>query len=140
MKNLKEKFIKLAFESGALKFGQFKLKSGRISPYFFNAGLINRGPGLYLLGQLYANALISSQTDFEHLFGPAYKGFPLATATGIALAEMGMDISVTFNRKEAKSIFKATSAFLLIMQPTNLHGRPVSMISCDSLCSFFTSQ
>ncbi len=103
MKNLKEQFIKLAFDSGALKFGQFKLKSGRISPYFFNAGLINRGPGLYLLGQLYANALISSHTEFEHLFGPAYKGLPLATATGIALAEMGMDISVTFNRKEAKS-------------------------------------
>jgi orotate phosphoribosyltransferase len=99
----KEAFIELALASGVLKFGDFKLKSGRQSPYFFNAGLFYEGVALRKLGQFYANALIEHRVDCKHLFGPAYKGLPLATATAIALAERGFDTTVTFNRKEAKT-------------------------------------
>jgi orotate phosphoribosyltransferase len=102
VKNLKEAFIRLTLESKALKFGEFKLKSGRVSPYFFNAGLIYKGQALRSLGQFYANALVESQLEFQHLFGPAYKGLPLATSTAIALADMGVETTVTFNRKETK--------------------------------------
>ncbi|WP_449280254.1 orotate phosphoribosyltransferase [Legionella dresdenensis] len=87
---------------GVLRFGSFTLKSGRQSPYFFNAGLFYQGRSLMELGRFYANALIASGIQFEHLFGPAYKGLPLATTTAVALAERGVDVTVTFNRKEAK--------------------------------------
>ena len=99
----KAHFIRLAIEAHVLKFGEFTLKSGRISPYFFNAGLFYQGKALHQLGQFYAHALIHHKINFEHLFGPAYKGLPLATATAIALAEMGIDTTVTFNRKEIKT-------------------------------------
>ncbi|MDP1603299.1 MAG: orotate phosphoribosyltransferase [Legionella sp.] len=99
----KKAFIELALSSGVLKFGDFTLKSGRQSPYFFNAGLFYEGAALRKLGQFYANILIQNKIDCKHLFGPAYKGLPLATATAIALAERGVDVSVTFNRKEAKT-------------------------------------
>lgn len=95
-------FIRLALDSQVLSFGEFTLKSGRISPYFFNAGLFYHGPTLHKLGQFYANVLIEHAVDFQHLFGPAYKGLPLATATAIALSEKGIDCTVTFNRKETK--------------------------------------
>ncbi|WP_133128252.1 orotate phosphoribosyltransferase [Legionella nagasakiensis] len=102
MDTSKEAFIKLALKCNALKFGEFTLKSGRLSPYFFNAGLFYQGQALRSLGVFYANVLIQHKVDFQHLFGPAYKGLPLATATAIALAEMNVAATVTFNRKEAK--------------------------------------
>ena len=103
MQNAKEAFIRLAIDCKVLKFGEFTLKSGRVSPYFFNAGLFYHGYALRQLGQFYAQILIDKAVDFQHLFGPAYKGLPLATATAVALAEMGKDTTVTFNRKEVKT-------------------------------------
>jgi orotate phosphoribosyltransferase len=102
MDSSKEAFIRLALDCQVLKFGEFTLKSGRQSPYFFNVGLFYKGEALRQLGHFYANTLINQKIDCQHLFGPAYKGLPLATATAIALAEFGKDITVTFNRKEAK--------------------------------------
>ncbi len=103
MNNKKSDFIRLAIECNVLRFGEFTLKSGRKSPYFFYAGLFYQGRALAKLGQFYARELIDHQVEFDHLFGPAYKGLPLATATAIALAESGKDATVTFNRKEAKT-------------------------------------
>ncbi|HAZ7573392.1 orotate phosphoribosyltransferase [Legionella sp. PATHC032] len=103
MNHTKSSFIKLALECQVLKFGEFTLKSGRISPYFFNAGLFYHGNSLRQLGQFYAKTLLEQEVSFEHLFGPAYKGIPLATSTAVALAELGKDITVTFNRKEIKT-------------------------------------
>lgn len=102
MQPLKQDFIRLALDCNVLKFGEFTLKSGRISPYFFNAGLFYQGSALKKLGQFYAQTLVQQNITFEHLFGPAYKGLPLATATAIALAEIGINTTVTFNRKEIK--------------------------------------
>lgn len=99
---LKKKFIRLALDSQVLQFGNFTLKSGRQSPYFFNAGLFYDGEALRLVGQCYAELLLDNNVNCQHLFGPAYKGFPLATATAIALAEKGLHTKVTFNRKEVK--------------------------------------
>jgi orotate phosphoribosyltransferase len=103
MDDLKKSFIELALNSNVLKFGEFKLKSGRISPYFFNAGLFYDGNALRQLGRFYAETLIQNKAKFQHLFGPAYKGLPLATTAAVALAELGVNASVTFNRKEAKT-------------------------------------
>ena len=103
MDNSKEAFIRLALKCNVLKFGEFTLKSNRISPYFFNAGLFYQGMSLRQVGQFYANTLVQQAIDFQHLFGPAYKGLPLATATAVALADMGIDTTVTFNRKEIKT-------------------------------------
>lgn len=103
MNHTKSSFIKLALECQVLKFGEFTLKSGRISPYFFNAGLFYHGSALRQLGQFYAKTLLEHDVSFEHLFGPAYKGIPLATSTAVALAELGKNITVTFNRKEIKT-------------------------------------
>ncbi|KTD18566.1 orotate phosphoribosyltransferase [Legionella lansingensis] len=102
MHQFKESFIRLALDCQVLKFGEFTLKSGRQSPYFFNAGLFYQGGALHQLGQFYAKTLLANKVDFQHLFGPAYKGLPLATATAIALAELGVNVTVTFNRKEIK--------------------------------------
>lgn len=96
-------FIRLAIECQALRFGSFTLKSGRISPYFFNAGLFNSGRALAELGRQYAAALVDSTLSFDMIFGPAYKGIPLAASTAIALAtHHGIDRPYAFNRKEAK--------------------------------------
>jgi orotate phosphoribosyltransferase len=103
MNTSKNAFIRLALDCNALTFGEFSLKSGRLSPYFFNAGLFYQGKALREIGQFYANVLIKQSVDFQHLFGPAYKGLPLATATAVALAELGIDSTVTFNRKEIKT-------------------------------------
>ncbi|BAU77261.1 orotate phosphoribosyltransferase [Metapseudomonas furukawaii] len=96
-------FIRFAIERGVLRFGEFTLKSGRTSPYFFNAGLFNSGLALAQLGRFYAAAVVDSGIAFDVLFGPAYKGIPLAAATAVALAEHHqIDIPWCFNRKEAK--------------------------------------
>ncbi len=120
MDSSKEAFIRLALDCQVLKFGEFTLKSGRQSPYFFNAGLFYQGEALRQLGHFYAQTLIKHAIHFEHLFGPAYKGLPLATATAIALAELGINITVTFNRKEAKAHGEGG---MLIGAP--LHGNTV---------------
>lgn len=95
-------FIEMAIDVGALKFGEFTLKSGRKSPYFFNAGSFCTGANLATLGRCYAEALNRSGVEYDLLFGPAYKGIPLAAATAIALAGQGKVIPYAFNRKEAK--------------------------------------
>jgi orotate phosphoribosyltransferase len=99
---LRREFIGFAIEAQVLRFGEFKTKAGRLSPYFFNAGLFNDGQALRRLGQFYAKALLSAGVGFDLLFGPAYKGIPLVTATSIALAELGVNVPICFNRKEAK--------------------------------------
>lgn len=100
----KQQFIQFAIEQNVLRFGHFTLKSGRISPYFFNAGLFNHGATLAKLGLFYAQAIQSSKLEFDILFGPAYKGIPLVTATAMAFSQQfGRDIPYAFNRKEAKS-------------------------------------
>ena len=100
---MKDAFIRLALDCNVLTFGDFTLKSGRQSPYFFNAGLFYQGHALRQLGQYYARTLLENHIDFQHLFGPAYKGLPLATTTAVALAELGVNTTVTFNRKEVKA-------------------------------------
>jgi orotate phosphoribosyltransferase len=96
-------FIDLCLELGVLRFGEFKLKSGRISPYFFNAGLFNDGRALAQLGKHYADAIQASQVPFDMVFGPAYKGIPLVATTAVALADRhGRNVPWAFNRKEAK--------------------------------------
>lgn len=99
----KSQFIEFIMHAGVLKLGEFTLKSGRQSPYFFNAGLFNTGGQLATLTQAYAQTIIDSQVSFDVLFGPAYKGIPLAAATSVALAESPQyDKPYAFNRKEAK--------------------------------------
>lgn len=103
MQAYQREFIRFAIERGVLRFGEFTLKSGRTSPYFFNAGLFNSGSALAQLGRFYASAVIESGLDFDVIFGPAYKGIPLGAATAIALAEQHQrDLPLCFNRKEAK--------------------------------------
>ncbi|MHC8323261.1 orotate phosphoribosyltransferase [Pseudomonas sp. GB2N2] len=97
-------FIRFAIDRGVLRFGEFTLKSGRTSPYFFNAGLFNSGSALAQLGRFYAAAIVESGISFDVLFGPAYKGIPLAATTAVALAEHhDRDLPWCFNRKEAKA-------------------------------------
>lgn len=102
----RREFVQFALKEGVLRFGRFVTKSGRTSPYFFNAGLFNSGASVGKLAQFYAQALIDSKLPFDMLFGPAYKGIPLATATSVALAShaglQGRDVSFAYNRKETK--------------------------------------
>jgi len=103
MQQYKTDFLEFAIDAGVLRFGEFTLKSGRVSPYFFNAGLFNTGRHLARLGRFYAQAIVDAGDNFDVLFGPAYKGIPLAAATGIALADQhDRDLPYCFNRKEAK--------------------------------------
>jgi orotate phosphoribosyltransferase len=114
-------FIELALAREALRFGQFRLKSGRDSPYFFNAGLFSDGEAASVLGRCYAAAIIRSSLEFDMLFGPAYKGIPLVTATAIALAaHHGRSVPYAYNRKEAK---EHGEGGVVVGAP--LHGRVV---------------
>jgi len=100
--DFRREFIRFAVEQKVLCFGEFKTKAGRSSPYFFNAGLFNHGAALKRLGQFYAKAIIESGVAFDMLFGPAYKGIPLASAIAVEFAGTGRDLPYAFNRKEAK--------------------------------------
>jgi orotate phosphoribosyltransferase len=102
MKDFRQEFIEFALGRGVLCFGEFKTKAGRLSPYFFNAGLFNDGEALRKLGQFYAKAILAAGHPLDMLFGPAYKGIPLVSGVGIALAELGRNLPFCFNRKEAK--------------------------------------
>jgi orotate phosphoribosyltransferase len=115
----KKRFIQLAIENDVLRFGEFTLKSGRTSPYFFNAGLFNTGKALAELGSCYARVIADQALDFDVLFGPAYKGIPLVAAIAVALAtEHGIDKPYAFNRKEAKQHGEGGS-----IVGADIHGR-----------------
>ena len=100
--HLSQDFIQFCIKQQVLKFGEFKTKAGRISPYFFNAGLFNDGDSLLKLGEFYANSIEKSGIAFDMLFGPAYKGIPLATRIAIAFAKRGRNLPYAYNRKEVK--------------------------------------
>lgn len=102
MNKLKHAFIEFALENQALIFGQFTLKSGRISPYFFNAGQFYKGAALAQLGQFYAQTILKHSLKPDILFGPAYKGIPIVSSSAIALEQLGQSVSISFNRKEVK--------------------------------------
>lgn len=102
MSNFRQDFIRFAVQQKVLCFGEFKTKAGRTSPYFFNAGLFNDGASMRNLSQFYAQAILTADIPFDMLFGPAYKGIPLAAGTAIALAEQGRNVPYCYNRKEAK--------------------------------------
>ena len=102
MDSFRQDFLRFALDSDVLRFGEFKTKSGRLSPYFFNSGLFNTGEALARLGRYYAHAALASGVVFDMTFGPAYKGIPLVSALAIGLAEKGHNLPYSFNRKEAK--------------------------------------
>lgn len=119
MKPYQKDFIALARQHKVLKFGEFTLKSGRVSPYFFNAGAFATGAALAALGRYYAQCIVDADIEFDVLLGPAYKGIPLATATAVALADHhGRDVPFAYNRKEAKAHGEGG---VLVGAP--LHGR-----------------
>ena len=101
-KDFRQEFIAFAIAKQVLLFGEFKTKAGRCSPYFFNSGLFDDGDSMAQLAQFYAKAVLSSQLEFDMLFGPAYKGIPLVATTAVALASVGRNVPFAFNRKEAK--------------------------------------
>ncbi len=104
MQDYQREFLDFALELGVLRFGEFTLKSGRVSPYFFNAGLFNTGAALARIGRFYAQTIVDSEIGFDVLYGPAYKGIPLAAVTAAALYDQhGIDVPYAFNRKEVKS-------------------------------------
>ncbi|MFA6970830.1 MAG: orotate phosphoribosyltransferase [Gallionella sp.] len=102
MFNFRQDFIRFAVQKQVLRFGEFQTKAGRMSPYFFNAGLFNDGDSMRNLSQFYAQAIMAAEIPFDMIFGPAYKGIPLATGVAIALAEQGRNVPYAYNRKEAK--------------------------------------
>jgi orotate phosphoribosyltransferase len=99
---LAQEFVQFCVDAGVLKFGEFKTKAGRLSPYFFNAGLFDDGARLGRLAQFYAKALLASGIEFDMIFGPAYKGIPLGAALAVELARSGRNVPFAYNRKEAK--------------------------------------
>ena len=132
MKNFQREFLDTSLACEALRFGSFTLKSGRVSPYFFNSGLFNTGARLARLGRYYADAITDSGIEFDMIYGPAYKGIPLASAVAIALAvNRGRDVPYAFNRKEAKDHGEGGS---IIGAP--LHGR---VLIIDDVISAGTS-
>ncbi|MFA6061637.1 MAG: orotate phosphoribosyltransferase [Gallionella sp.] len=102
MFNFRHDFIRFAVQQQVLRFGEFQTKAGRMSPYFFNAGLFNDGDSMRALSQFYAQTILASDIPFDMIFGPAYKGIPLAAGTAIALSEQGRNVPYCYNRKEAK--------------------------------------
>lgn len=102
MNDFRQAFLSFAIARNAIRFGEFKTKAGRLSPYFFNAGTFADGQSLRELTRFYAKALLASEVEFDLLFGPAYKGIPLAAGVAIALAEAGRNVGFAYNRKEAK--------------------------------------
>ena len=100
--DLAQEFVRFAVESGVLRFGEFKTKAGRMSPYFFNAGLFDDGGKMGRLAEFYAKALLASGIEFDMVFGPAYKGIPLAATVAVELARLGRNVPFAYNRKEAK--------------------------------------
>jgi orotate phosphoribosyltransferase len=100
--DLAQEFVRFAVEAGVLRFGEFKTKAGRMSPYFFNAGLFDDGAKMGRLAQFYAQALVASGIEFDMLFGPAYKGIPLGATVAVELARLGRNVPFAYNRKEAK--------------------------------------
>jgi orotate phosphoribosyltransferase len=102
MTDITQDFIRFAIDKQVLRFGEFKTKAGRLSPYFFNAGLFNDGESLMKLGEFYAASILKSGIQFDMLFGPAYKGITLAASIAIALARQGINVPYAYNRKEAK--------------------------------------
>ncbi|MBV1874491.1 MAG: orotate phosphoribosyltransferase [Gammaproteobacteria bacterium] len=119
MHSYQRDFIQLAIDCNVLKFGEFTLKSGRVSPYFFNAGLFDSGLALAKLGAFYAEAIIEADVSYDILFGPAYKGIPIATAASVAMADkFGIDKPFAFNRKEKKDHGEGG-----LTVGANLHGR-----------------
>lgn len=102
MSDLKQDFLRFALAQDVLRFGEFETKAGRLSPYFFNAGLFRDGASVLNLARFYAQTLLASQVSFDMLFGPAYKGIVLASATAMMLAEAGKNVPFAYNRKEAK--------------------------------------
>jgi len=100
--DFRQEFIEFALQQNVLRFGEFKTKAGRLSPYFFNAGLFNDGTALDRLSRFYAKAILASDIAFDGLFGPAYKGIPLVAVSALALAQAGRNVPYSFNRKEAK--------------------------------------
>ena len=101
--SLAQDFVKFAVEAGVLRFGEFRTKAGRLSPYFFNSALFDDGAKLARLAEFYARRLLASGCEFDMLFGPAYKGITLAAASAVALAQLGRNVPFAFNRKEAKA-------------------------------------
>ncbi|MES2047908.1 MAG: orotate phosphoribosyltransferase [Pseudomonadota bacterium] len=120
MSKIQQKFIKFAVDAGVIRFGDFVTKAGRNSPYFFNAGLFNDGANLGKLAAFYAQTLIDSGVEFDMLFGPAYKGITLASATAVALAARGQNVPFAYNRKEAKDHGEGGS-----IVGAKLHGKVV---------------
>ena len=114
----RDEFIDFLVAQGVLAFGEFTLKSGRVSPYFFNLGKIAGGTAFARLGEAYADAILAAEIEFDVLFGPAYKGIPIAVATATALAARGRDVGVAYNRKEAKDHGEGGS-----LVGADLHGR-----------------
>jgi len=108
---LRQQFIEFALQAGVLRFGEFRTKAGRLSPYFFNAGLFNRGALLGRLARFYAQTLLAARAEgrvqFDMLFGPAYKGITLAAGTAMALADLGTDVPFAYNRKERRTMARA---------------------------------
>jgi orotate phosphoribosyltransferase len=131
MSNLSRDFVHFAVKQKVLCFGEFQTKAGRLSPYFFNAGLFNDGASLRSLSQFYAQTILASGVQFDMLFGPAYKGIPLAAGTAIALAEQGCNVPYCYNRKEAKDHGEGG-----ITVGAKLHGR---VLIIDDVISAGTS-
>ena len=139
MQNYKTEFIRFALSLNVLRFGEFTLKSGRVSPYFFNAGLFNTGADLARLGEFYATALQAQKLDYDVIFGPAYKGIPIGTAVSIALFNrFGVDKPVCFNRKEAKDHGERGKGELSAIQEVerDYQCEVLSIIDLDDLMDF----
>jgi len=111
--DFRQEFIEFALQQNVLRFGEFKTKAGRLSPYFFNAGLFNTGAALDRLSQFYAKAILAGGTQIDMLFGPAYKGIPLVAVSALALARAGRDLPFAYNRKEEKDRQRAINDYLI---------------------------